>query len=159
MNDSPGPDGPLTIAAQGSFAVGGAQISAPGAFDPRNQMDPAGQTLRGDHARVSYQIPVGARPLLLWHGRWEDGGWWDTIPDGREGFRTLFTRRRFAVYTLDQPVLRQFFPAATTSADPIRRRHGSGRGRARRRSRLPAVVDLVTRQRGIGSAHSQSVRH
>jgi len=24
--------------------------------DPRNQMDPAGQTLRGDHARVSYPI-------------------------------------------------------------------------------------------------------
>ena len=104
MSDVQNPAEPLTIAAQGSFTVGGVQISRPGTFDPRNQMDPAGQTLRGDHARVSYQIPDGPRPLplLLWHGWWEDGGCWDTTPDGREGFRTLFVRRRFGVYTLDQ---------------------------------------------------------
>lgn len=68
-------------------------------------MEPAGQTLHGDHARVTYQIPVNARPipLLFWHGWWEDSSCWDTTPDGREGFRTLFLRKRFSVYLLDQP--------------------------------------------------------
>ncbi|MGV1010662.1 MAG: hypothetical protein ACOYBY_19080, partial [Dermatophilaceae bacterium] len=44
--------GPLTIAAQGSFAVGGAVVTREGTFDPRNPMDPAGQSLHGDHARI-----------------------------------------------------------------------------------------------------------
>lgn len=96
---------PLAIAAQGSFAVGGAVVSRDGTFDPRNPMDPAGQSLHGDHARFSYQIPADARPLplLFWHGWWVDSSCWDTTPDGREGFRTLFLRRRFPVYLLDQP--------------------------------------------------------
>jgi pimeloyl-ACP methyl ester carboxylesterase len=68
-------------------------------------MDPAGQTLHGDHARISYQIPVNAKPLplLFWHGWWQDSSSWDTTPDGREGFCTLFLRRGFSVYLLDQP--------------------------------------------------------
>ena len=95
---------PLTIAAQGSFAVGGTVMAQDGAFDPKNPMDPTGQTLHGDHARVSYQVPVDARPLplLFWHGWWVDSSCWDTTPDGREGFRTLFLRRGFPVYLLDQ---------------------------------------------------------
>lgn len=61
---------PLTIAAQGSFAIGGTLETNVGTFDPTNPMDPTGQTLHGDHARISYQIPVDARPmpLLFWHG-------------------------------------------------------------------------------------------
>lgn len=96
---------PLMIAAQGSFAVGGTVVSREGTFDPRNPMDPAGQSLHADHARISYQIPAEARPLplLFWHGWWVDSSCWDTTPDGTEGFRTLFLRRRFPVYLLDQP--------------------------------------------------------
>lgn len=96
---------PLAIQEQGSFAVGGTVITAAGTFDPRNPTEPAGQTLHGDHARVFYQVPVGARrlPLVLWHGWWEDGGCWGATPDGREGFQTIFLRRRFTVYVLDQP--------------------------------------------------------
>jgi pimeloyl-ACP methyl ester carboxylesterase len=95
----------LTIASQGSFAVGGTVISEAGSFDPRHPMESAGQTLHGDHARVTFQIPVDPRPLPLvfWHGWWEDSSCWDTTPDGREGFRTLFARRGFPVYLLDQP--------------------------------------------------------
>ncbi|GAA4390115.1 alpha/beta hydrolase [Tsukamurella soli] len=97
--------GPITIAAQGGFAAGGTVAYRGGDFDPRNPMDPAGQTLHGDHARVTFQIPTDARPLplLFWHGWWSDSGCWDTTPDGREGFRTLFLRRGFPVYLLDQP--------------------------------------------------------
>jgi len=95
---------PLTIAAQGSFAVGGTIATNEGTFDPRNPMNPAGQTLQGDHARVTYQLPPDPRPLplLFWHGWWVDSSCWDTTPDGREGFRSLFLRRNFSVYLLDQ---------------------------------------------------------
>lgn len=99
------PAGPVTIASQGSFAVGGTVLTPkPGSFDPRNPTDPTGQTVHGDHARVSFQVPVDARPLplLFWHGWGVDSGCWDTTPDGREGFRTLFLRRGFPVYLLDQ---------------------------------------------------------
>jgi len=96
---------PLIIAAQGSFAVGGTVTAREGRFDPRQPTDPAGQTMHTDHARVSYQIPTDARqlPLLFWHGWWEDSTCWDTTPDGREGFRTLFLRSGYPVYLLDQP--------------------------------------------------------
>ena len=50
---------PLMIQEQGSFAVGGSVITAPGTFDPIRQgaynpagVDPSGQTLHGDHAFV-----------------------------------------------------------------------------------------------------------
>jgi len=118
-NVAPAAAAPLTIAAQGSFAVGGTVITREGAFDPRNPMDPAGQSLHGDHARVSFQVPVDARslPLLFWHGWWADSTCWDTTPDGREGFRTLFLRRRFAVYLLDQS--RRGSAGKTTTAAEI----------------------------------------
>jgi len=45
----------------------------------------------------------------------EDSNCWDTTPDGREGFRTLFLRRRFPVYLLDQP---RRGSAGKTSAEP-----------------------------------------
>jgi hypothetical protein len=102
----------LTILEQGSFAVGGTIVTAPGTFDPIKQgaynpagTDPAGQTLHGDHAYVFYQVPVDARrlPLVLWHGHGQSGKTWETTPDGREGFQTIFLRRRFAVYEIDQP--------------------------------------------------------
>ncbi|WP_329577484.1 alpha/beta hydrolase [Streptomyces sp. NBC_01361] len=96
---------PLTIREQGGFAVGGTVTTTPGTFDPRNPTNPAGQTLHGDHARVSYQVPMRPRklPLVLWHGYKQSGVGWGTTPDGREGFQTIFLRRRFTVYTLDQP--------------------------------------------------------
>jgi pimeloyl-ACP methyl ester carboxylesterase len=81
-------------------------------------MDPAGQTLHADHARVTYQVPADPRPLplLFWHGWWVDSSCWDTTPDGREGFRTIFLRRGFPVYLLDQP--RRGSAGKTTVATP-----------------------------------------
>lgn len=94
-NDRPG-SGPLRIREQGGFAVGGTVTTTPGTFDPRNPTNPAGQTLHGDHSRVFYQVPEAARklPLVLWHGYKEAGTSWGMTPDGREGFQTLFLRRR-----------------------------------------------------------------
>jgi hypothetical protein len=102
---------PLIIQEQGSFAVGGTVVTTPGTFDPVAQgaytptPDSRGQTLRGDHAYVFYQKPPNARtlPLVFWHGHGESGKTWETTPDGREGFQTIFLRRGFAVYLIDQP--------------------------------------------------------
>ena len=95
---------PLVIQQQGSFAVGGTVISNPGIFDPLKPT-PAGQTFHGDHAYAFYQIPANARrlPLVLWHGAGQFSKSWETTPDGREGYQTIFLRRGFAVYTIDQP--------------------------------------------------------
>src|SRR5687768_9422677 len=103
---------PLAIQEQGSFAVGGTVVTAPGTFDPIAQgaynpagADPRGQTLHGDHAYVFYQVPVNARrlPLVFWHGHGQSARTWETTPDGREGFQTIFLRRGYSVYLLDQP--------------------------------------------------------
>jgi hypothetical protein len=95
---------PLTIEEQGSFAVGGTVITNAGKFDPRKPA-PDGQTFRGDHAYVFYQKPKDARklPLVLWHGAGQFSKTWETTADGREGYQTIFLRRRFGVYVIDQP--------------------------------------------------------
>jgi hypothetical protein len=104
-NDAAGAPAPLTIEEQGGFALGGNVITNPGTFDPRNPSDPAGQTLHADHARVFYQVPVNKRqlPLFFWHGYGVAGSTWESTPDGRESYSTIFLRRRFSVYVLDQP--------------------------------------------------------
>lgn len=95
---------PLMIAEQGSFAVGGTTITNPGTFNPQKQTA-EGQTFRGDHAYVFYQIPVKARkyPLVMWHGIGQFSKTWETTPDGSEGFQNIFLRRNFPVYIMDQP--------------------------------------------------------
>lgn len=104
--------GALTIQEQGSFAIGGTVVTAPGTFDPiaHGAFNPAnqaseGQTLHGDHAYVFYQVPKNARklPLVFWHGFGQSAKTWETTPDGREGFQNIFLRRRYPVYLIDQP--------------------------------------------------------
>lgn len=105
MTASDGPNGPLLIQKQGSFAAGGSIAAAPGTFDPRKPLEPAGQTYHGDHAYAFYQIPVNTRklPILMWHGAGQFSKTWETTADGREGFQNIFLRRRFGVYLIDQP--------------------------------------------------------
>lgn len=102
----------LIIEEQGSFAVGGTIKESPGTFDPieHGAFNPAdqstaGQTLHGDHATVYYQIPINANkfPLVFWHGYGQSMRTWQTTPDGREGFQSIFLRKDFPVYLLDQP--------------------------------------------------------
>ena len=103
--------GSLSIARQGSFAVGGTVVTSPGVFDataqtPAGQPPSAGgQTLHGDHAYVFYQVPERSRrlPLVMWHGIGQFSKTWETTPDGREGYQTIFLRRGFGVYLVDQP--------------------------------------------------------
>lgn len=94
----------LRIKEQGSFMVGGTVLTNPGTFDPYTRT-PEGQTFHGDHAYIMYQIPDQARrlPMIFWHGIGQFSKTWETTPDGREGFQTIFLRRGFGVYLIDQP--------------------------------------------------------
>jgi pimeloyl-ACP methyl ester carboxylesterase len=97
---------PITIVEQGSFFVGGTEVTAPGKFDPtvRSTSD-AGQSFPLDHMYVQYQIPQNPRrfPLVMIHGANSTGSIWESTPDGREGYQTTFLRRGFAVYIVDFP--------------------------------------------------------
>ncbi len=95
---------PLVIQEQGSFAVGGTIITNPGKFDPYKPT-PEGQTFRGDHAYVFYQVPVKARkyPLVMWHGIGQFSKTFETTPDGREGYQNIFLRNNYSVYLINQP--------------------------------------------------------
>ena len=119
----------ILLQEQGSFAVGGSVIKAPGTFDPihHGAFNPAnqlseGQTLHGDHAYVFYQVPANARklPLVFWHGYGQSAKTWETTPDGREGFQNIFLRRGFPVYLIDQPrrgkAARSTMPATISAA-------------------------------------------
>lgn len=98
-------DSILSIREQGSFLIGGSVKTQPGTYDTRHPLKPDGQTLHGDHAYVAYQIPVNARknPLVFLHGAGQSAKTWESTPDGREGFSTLFLRRGFSTYLIDQP--------------------------------------------------------
>lgn len=96
---------PLIIREQGSFLAGGTVIKGEGTYDHLDQTNLQGQTLHGDHAYVSYQIPAVSHPypMVFLHGAGQSGKTWETTPDGREGFGTLFLRRGFSTYIIDQP--------------------------------------------------------
>jgi len=95
---------PLTIREQGSLAVGGTVVETPGTYD-NNAPTSEGQSFHGDHLYAFYQIPENAKPLpiVMLHGAYQSGRSWETTPDGREGFQTIFLRRGFPVYVVDQP--------------------------------------------------------
>lgn len=95
---------PLVIQEQGSFAIGGTVLSQPGTYS-NNAPTSAGQTLHADHLYAFYQVPPDRRalPIIMLHGAFQSGRSWETTPDGREGFQTIFLRRHFATYVVDQP--------------------------------------------------------
>ncbi|CDF98190.1 alpha/beta hydrolase [Avibacterium paragallinarum] len=96
---------PISIEKQGSFTVGGRYVTHEGQFNQRNFLSPNGQRAYGDFAYVNYQIPVNAKkyPLIFQHGGAQSKRTWESTVDGREGFNTLFLRKGYSVYLLDQP--------------------------------------------------------
>jgi len=86
-------DGPLTIAKQGYFFVGG-RIDASVEGSPM-----VGQMY------VEYQIPQKRRhpyPVIMIHGGSQTGTNFTGTPDGRDGWAQFFLRRGYAVYVVDQ---------------------------------------------------------
>jgi pimeloyl-ACP methyl ester carboxylesterase len=94
----------LVIQEQGSFAVGGTVLSTPGTYN-NNSPSAEGQTFHGDHLYAFYQVPQNSKalPIVMLHGAYQSARSWETTPDGREGFQTIFLRRGFKVYLVDQP--------------------------------------------------------
>jgi hypothetical protein len=84
----------LILERQGSLAFGGTVITGDD-----------GDTFHGDHGYAEFQIPPNARtyPLVMWHGAGQSGWSYQSTPDGREGFQSIFVRRGFGVYIIDQP--------------------------------------------------------
>lgn len=104
ISDARASPDPIVISDQGSFAVGGRVQTVPGSF-VNNEPTAAGQSFHGDHLYAFYQVPEHPRPLpiIMLHGAYVSGRSWETTYDGREGFQTIFLRRRFPVYIVDQP--------------------------------------------------------
>ena len=100
-------NGPITIERQGSFFVGGRQVTGAGTYDPTQTTLSLsqGQTFWVDQMYVQYQVPVNARklPLIFVHGGSGTGRVWETTPDGREGYQSIFLRRGYPVYIVDFP--------------------------------------------------------
>jgi pimeloyl-ACP methyl ester carboxylesterase len=96
------PSGPLTIARQGSFFVGGRELRSE-ALSTRPAWPTSG-TVTVDQVYVRYQIPVSARgvSLVLVHGCCLTGKTWETTPDGRMGWDEYLVRRGYPVYVIDQ---------------------------------------------------------
>ncbi|WP_246245779.1 alpha/beta hydrolase [Mesorhizobium zhangyense] len=94
---------PLMIQEQGSFAVGGTILNTAGTYN--NAPTAEGQSLHGDHLYAFYQVPQNpkALPIVMLHGAFQSARSWETTSDGREGFQTIFLRRGFPVYLVDQP--------------------------------------------------------
>ncbi len=95
---------PLTIQDQGSFAVGGTVVNTPGTYN-NNVPTAEGQTFHGDHLYAFYQVPQNPKtlPIVMLHGAFQSARSWETTSDGREGFQTLFLRKGYPVYLVDQP--------------------------------------------------------
>ena len=95
---------PLTIQEQGSFAVGGTVLRSPRTYN-NNKPTAEGQSFHGDHLYAFYQVPrnTKALPIVMLHGAYQSARSWETTSDGREGFQTIFLRRGFPVYLVDQP--------------------------------------------------------
>src|SRR3954454_21459940 len=104
MAQQTGKPEPLVIQEQGSFAIGGTVVHIPGTYN-NNAPTTEGQSLHGDHLYAFYQVPQDpkALPIVMLHGAYQSGRSWETTPDGREGFQTIFLRRHFPVYLVDQP--------------------------------------------------------
>lgn len=93
---------PLTIAEEGSFFIGGRDISSE-TLSTLPQADPKG-TVTVEQMYVQYQIPVDAQAaaVVFIHGCCLTGAEWETTPDGRMGWAQYFTRKGFPTYVVDQ---------------------------------------------------------
>jgi pimeloyl-ACP methyl ester carboxylesterase len=89
------PTGPLMIASQGYFFVGGQYTTAKD-----------GQQIMAGQMYVQYQIPqrrTHRYPIIMWHGGGQTGTNFLGTPDGRPGWADYFLHQGYAVYVVDQP--------------------------------------------------------
>ncbi|MET0519788.1 MAG: esterase [Burkholderiaceae bacterium] len=103
LRDEPAPmDGPLSVARQGSFFIGGRDLRSDTLSTLPNA--PAAGTVVVEQMYVQYQVPPAAKrhPLVLVHGCCLTGASWESTPDGRMGWAEYFVRRGYPAYVVDQ---------------------------------------------------------
>lgn len=103
VGQAPRPDpGPLTLARQGSFFVGGREVASD-TLSTLPAYAPSG-TITVDQMYVRYQVPAGRAgvPITLIHGCCLTGKTWETTPDGRMGWDEYFVRHGHPTYVIDQ---------------------------------------------------------
>ncbi|WP_051661011.1 alpha/beta fold hydrolase [Bosea sp. 117] len=85
-------DAPIMLQKMGAFAFGGTTITGE-----------KGGTQHCNHGYAQFQIPVEPRryPIVFWHSA--STVTWESSPDGRDGFQSIFLRRGFPVYIIDLP--------------------------------------------------------
>lgn len=83
---------PIVLTKMGAFAFAGKTVN-----------DDAGESLHCDHGYAQFQIPENPRelPIVFWHSA--STVTWESTPDGRDGFQSIFLRRGFPVYIIDLP--------------------------------------------------------
>lgn len=104
-------DNVIRVVKRGSFHVGGEKVkleNAPVEDYPYNGQFVFHSDPNGTHwvkqMYVQYTLldaPKAPYPVLMWHGGGLTGVTWETTPDGREGWDTLFLRAGFDVYVSD----------------------------------------------------------
>jgi pimeloyl-ACP methyl ester carboxylesterase len=97
----------LRIAKRGSIEAGGKTIDCTtnDGGDPNSARWPSGHVVV-DNVYATYQYPADRRypyPILFNSGGGHTARVYDTTPDGREGWLTLFLREGFPVYGVDRP--------------------------------------------------------
>ena len=103
---------PITLRDMGSFHIGGRVVEITGkpmreilfsAGGVPAEIDPNGQ-YQIEAMYVQYFLPqhrLGKYPLMMWHGGGLTGVTYETTPDGREGWLTMFIRNGWDVYISD----------------------------------------------------------
>ena len=103
--------GPVTIADQGSFFIGGEtkvseHASIPGAPPGQTPPAPTPQQITIGQMYVQFQIPAKIKgpgwPVIMVHGSTHTGAALESTPDGREGWYPYFVRKGVATYVVDQ---------------------------------------------------------
>ncbi|HWE78264.1 MAG TPA: esterase [Pseudolabrys sp.] len=103
---------PITLRDMGSFHVGGRVVDISGKAEKSVTFSAGGVPARIDPngaylveaMYVQYFLPAqrkGKFPLLMWHGGGLSGVTYETTPDGREGWLTLFLRKGWDIYNSD----------------------------------------------------------
>jgi pimeloyl-ACP methyl ester carboxylesterase len=105
-------DDDIVLRGMGSFHIGGhiAEVSGKPVKDiqrvpggPISKLDPNGQFMV-EQMYVQFFLPKsrkGKYPLLMWHGGGLTGVTYESTPDGREGWMTMFIRKGWDTYVSD----------------------------------------------------------
>ena len=101
---------PLVLRDMGSFHIGGRLVEISGKpvrevdiGGARQKLDPNG-TYLVEQMYVQYLLPQkrkGKVPLLMWHGGGFTGVTYESTPDGREGWLSMFVRKGWDAYVSD----------------------------------------------------------